>query len=701
MTRIFISYRRSDDAGSVGRVRDRLRDAYGEDAVFRDIDGIPKGTRFSDVIQEELATCDVLLVVMGPRWLDAKDDAGGRRLDHPDDWVRTEVELGLARKDLRVLPVLVGGAILPKPAELPESMRPLLQWNAAWLEDDSFDHDFGVLVRDIGGRRGLRRYAPALAGGAVAVALLAGFVVLRGGGDGGGAGPTQVGARSEEATGTTEPPERMRGGFNVAVAEFRSTDPTTQAQAEVLAARLTRTLQAELSADPNLPDVEVRGPDEVGTLSGDTPEERSQAADEIARAINADVVIDGSIDFSDPSSIQPEALLNPAALADSPELGGYYPLGYISYPGSYTNQLTEDGLVAALTNATSGLAHFVRGVSYYQLLDGVPDPADPTRTKPGSAGENRAAAAAAFRAALASPGLPNAAKAAAHGFLGSLALLSHDDGEAARQFTAALELNPESTRAQLGMAEVRFQLANGLGCEAGTVDAAGLAKAAADFAAVEPAATDPSGTAIKGTLGEARVRRCLSQAGSGDDFAAVDGMLREVIANASDDPAQQELAAVAHAELALVLAPPAAAPADPVALEAALAETQQAIEITKREPNEAIFQWQAAFYLQQLGRADEATAALAEAARLDPAFRPVTLQELEPQGSGRLVPQGDLRFSVAGALAFTGREVRGLVALALVLLALGLLALAASVARLGRPLQPPHPNLGVNHDRNA
>src|SRR6185312_5521648 len=69
MARIFISYRRSDDPGNVGRLQDRLRRVYGRRAVFRDIDSIPAGTRFADVISQKMASCDTLMVIIGPEWL--------------------------------------------------------------------------------------------------------------------------------------------------------------------------------------------------------------------------------------------------------------------------------------------------------------------------------------------------------------------------------------------------------------------------------------------------------------------------------------------------------------------------------------------------------------------------------------------------------------------------------------------------------
>src|SRR5262249_47590648 len=108
MAKIFLSYRRADSAGVAGRIYDRLGARFGAANIFKDVDDIPAGVHFGAYIREALAQCAVVLVLIGPRWLDAPGQDGTRRLDDPQDWVRTEIELALALK-LTVLPVLVEG----------------------------------------------------------------------------------------------------------------------------------------------------------------------------------------------------------------------------------------------------------------------------------------------------------------------------------------------------------------------------------------------------------------------------------------------------------------------------------------------------------------------------------------------------------------------------------------------------------------
>ena len=90
--KLFISYRRDDSAGHTGRVHDRSQREFGPDLLFMDVDSIPLGVNFSNVIGNEVAKCNTLLAVIGPGWLDARDEKGKRRLENPDDFV--QIELG-------------------------------------------------------------------------------------------------------------------------------------------------------------------------------------------------------------------------------------------------------------------------------------------------------------------------------------------------------------------------------------------------------------------------------------------------------------------------------------------------------------------------------------------------------------------------------------------------------------------------------
>ena len=176
---IFINYRRDDAHGTAGRLRDHLvRDRRTND-VFMDVDNIPAGVDFVDYLNSQLAACDVLLAVIGPDWLHAKDDAGRRRLDDPADYVRLEIAAALNRK-IRVVPVLVDGARLPKPDDLPEDIRALTRRNAIEVRNDKFSRDVDALADSLLDRRDpiWRRRRSALAGAAALVVLLAAWIGL-------------------------------------------------------------------------------------------------------------------------------------------------------------------------------------------------------------------------------------------------------------------------------------------------------------------------------------------------------------------------------------------------------------------------------------------------------------------------------------------------------------------------------------------
>lgn len=129
MAGIFINYRREDAAADAGRLFDDLRRRCKDEHVFMDLT-IEAGKDFRAALSEKLETCDVLLALMGPRWLHVTNEATGkRRLDEEQDFVRLEIETALAQQKL-VIPVILPGAKMPSPESLPESIRELAWRNA-------------------------------------------------------------------------------------------------------------------------------------------------------------------------------------------------------------------------------------------------------------------------------------------------------------------------------------------------------------------------------------------------------------------------------------------------------------------------------------------------------------------------------------------------------------------------------------------
>jgi hypothetical protein len=146
MAKITISYRRDDSMDITGRIFDRLTSRYGRETVFRDIDNIPPGLDFREHIRASIDESDVLMVVVGPRWMGG-GQYGQSRIGSESDYVRVEVEAALDRH-IPVIPLLVGGADMPEPSQLPESIREFAYRNAVEVDSGrDFDHHMNGLIR--------------------------------------------------------------------------------------------------------------------------------------------------------------------------------------------------------------------------------------------------------------------------------------------------------------------------------------------------------------------------------------------------------------------------------------------------------------------------------------------------------------------------------------------------------------------------
>lgn len=144
MPNIFISYRRGDSAGHSGRLFDALQRRFGAERLFRDLEDLEPGVNFPEALGRALSQCDVMLAMIGPTWVSASGSSG-RRLEQKDDFVRLEVATGLARNDVRVIPVLVNGATMPLAVDLPEDLKGLPVRNAFELSDSRWDYDVNRL----------------------------------------------------------------------------------------------------------------------------------------------------------------------------------------------------------------------------------------------------------------------------------------------------------------------------------------------------------------------------------------------------------------------------------------------------------------------------------------------------------------------------------------------------------------------------
>jgi hypothetical protein len=150
MPGIFISYRQADAKAWAIGLRDDLGKTFGDNQVFLDKDTLHAGN-WREQIHAALDRCNVVLIVIGPRWLTITDDQNRPRLNLPDDVHRQEVALALSHQAVTVIPVLVDDAPMPRAEQLPEDLRGLCDQQAYKIGDTKARRqaDVDVLVENI------------------------------------------------------------------------------------------------------------------------------------------------------------------------------------------------------------------------------------------------------------------------------------------------------------------------------------------------------------------------------------------------------------------------------------------------------------------------------------------------------------------------------------------------------------------------
>jgi hypothetical protein len=144
MAGVFISYRRDDTLWCAGRLFDRLSRTFGATRVFIDVESLHPAEHFSVALQRRVSSSDIVLVLIGPRWLATAGD-GARRLDNPRDLVRAEVAAALALGK-PIIPILVEPAVRPEPGDLPEDVRGICDCTFFELEHAKFPSDAERLI---------------------------------------------------------------------------------------------------------------------------------------------------------------------------------------------------------------------------------------------------------------------------------------------------------------------------------------------------------------------------------------------------------------------------------------------------------------------------------------------------------------------------------------------------------------------------
>jgi hypothetical protein len=145
---VFLSYRADDSVHATSAIYDALVVHFGRSSVFRDRDSMGLGTLYPGQIRDALQRCDVLLAVIGPHWLDARDAAGRRRIKQPDDWVRRELRTAFERP-IRVAPLLLDDVALPSRWQLPHDIRRLSLSNFWRIRNETFASDVAALIAQL------------------------------------------------------------------------------------------------------------------------------------------------------------------------------------------------------------------------------------------------------------------------------------------------------------------------------------------------------------------------------------------------------------------------------------------------------------------------------------------------------------------------------------------------------------------------
>ncbi|MCP3971742.1 MAG: toll/interleukin-1 receptor domain-containing protein, partial [Rhodobacteraceae bacterium] len=144
-TGIFISYRRIDTNWAAVSLKHHIARHLPGAPVFMDIESIEPGQDFVEAINHNVDQCRILLAVIGPNWLTVSDNAGRRRLDNPDDFVRLEITRALDRR-IRLIPLLVDNATMPPGDVMPDPLKPLSRCYAVTVNYPSHTRDFDVVT---------------------------------------------------------------------------------------------------------------------------------------------------------------------------------------------------------------------------------------------------------------------------------------------------------------------------------------------------------------------------------------------------------------------------------------------------------------------------------------------------------------------------------------------------------------------------
>jgi tetratricopeptide (TPR) repeat protein len=342
--------------------------------------------------------------------------------------------------------------------------------------------------------------------------------------------------------GTAERPSPMGGDLNIAVADFAVLRTNNQVSSQATAHALAQSVSDYLG-----PQLEPLRRDNLQVQTRLTPgvsyAQRIEGLSHLASEIHADLVVSAALTFNaDETTITPELYLGPNKLEDASELAGYHTLTPMTVDGDPdSNPVIRQDLRNSLIERARGIARFIVGLGYYE---------DKSRQ------DYLTKAAASFSLALRDWTDPSGRKLL-YVFLGNASGKRGQLSLAQQYYSQALKIDPTYDRAQLGLAEVLFQRAQG-SCIARTANITGLRSALAAYQRLaKPGKSAVEGLSSKVALGIGRTNLCLSQAGAIDGWARARTQFQVVVDNYSRGRSSvlRELAAEGYAGIAITSIP--------------------------------------------------------------------------------------------------------------------------------------------------
>ncbi|MCH9806603.1 MAG: toll/interleukin-1 receptor domain-containing protein [Alphaproteobacteria bacterium] len=178
--KIFLSYRHQDSKGETLAVMQHLLSNTTDLEVFLDVGGgIEVGSNFLRSIEEAVGKADLMICIIGSRWLELSNAAALDGRENQTDFVRVEIHAALVR-EIPIIPILLDNAEMPDRESLPPELSLLASKQAVRVRHDCFIADMGAVLSAIrrvigGGRSNYAATSAAILGGFLASGL---FVAL-------------------------------------------------------------------------------------------------------------------------------------------------------------------------------------------------------------------------------------------------------------------------------------------------------------------------------------------------------------------------------------------------------------------------------------------------------------------------------------------------------------------------------------------